>query len=1015
MGLRKLRAGFIAATAAAACASAAQAQVSAVWLGGAANWNNGTMWSNGAPPNNGGGTTYNVFIDDGNAATSDVLLNMNATISNLTVDAGDMLRVQNDRTLMVAGGGFVDNAGVIRLDSTGGNTYFRPAAGPVTLTGGGRLVFSDNPNNWMYQSNGGSLVNLDNTIEGAGHLGWSGASTAITNDGTVLANATNPLLVHTGGFVFTNTGILRAANGATLELNGNSYVNTGGVVEALDGSLVNLRTVFRGGTFQTAGSGAVHGATGTQLDGATSVIQNDGLFRVPGGNTTLAFGEIVNTDTIEIDATTVNDDAYFRPHAGELRLTGGGVVQMTDSLKNWIFQSSGGSLVNVDNTIQGAGNVGWSGASTPINNQGAIIANLPSGMRCDSGGFDVTNTGVLRADGGQMELRGRAYDNAGGAIEALNGSILSLRSTIRGGTLQTANGGVIHGATGTRLEGTTHAVSNTGHLRIPGGNTTLAVGTIENTGTIEINALLNNNDAYLRPVSGELRLTGGGVVQMSDSLRNWIYQSSGGSLVNVDNTIQGAGNVGWNGASTVITNQATIVANLPSGMICDSGSALFTNTGVLRADGGHMEVRNNVTQNAGGLIEARNGSIVSLRTVLRGGTLATNGNGLIHGATGTTLDGVANTIDNTGHFRIPGGNTTLAVGTIRNTGTIEIDATTNNNNAYLRPSGDVLTLTGGGEVVMTESALNWIYQGNGGSFVNEDNTIRGAGNLGWTGASTPITNRGAIIADSDTVGLTCTSGSLLFDNQGELMAVGDAGISIPGSNFTTSGSVTIAANSSISRGGSYVQTAGGTLVEGTLSATQGVNLHGGDLAGDGTVAANLSNGGVVLPGTSVGTLSVTGTYTQTAGGRLAAEIGGLNPGEVDLLAVTEQATLDGRFEATAVGGYQPAIGDRAVVLTCGSRTGRFSQVTATNFPNNLTVTVEHFADRSELVVVRRGDMNCDGVLDAFDIEAFITALLDPNGYASQYPNCERLNADINQDGAVDAFDIEPFVTLLVGP
>ncbi len=61
-----------------------------------------------------------------------------------------------------------------------------------------------------------------------------------------------------------------------------------------------------------------------------------------------------------------------------------------------------------------------------------------------------------------------------------------------------------------------------------------------------------------------------------------------------------------------------------------------------------------------------------------------------------------------------------------------------------------------------------------------------------------------------------------------------------------------------------------------------------------------------------------------------------------------------------------------------------------------------------------GDLNCDGALDAFDIEAFITALLDPGGYANQYPGCDINRADIDGSGAIDAFDIEPFVTLLLG-
>ncbi len=60
-----------------------------------------------------------------------------------------------------------------------------------------------------------------------------------------------------------------------------------------------------------------------------------------------------------------------------------------------------------------------------------------------------------------------------------------------------------------------------------------------------------------------------------------------------------------------------------------------------------------------------------------------------------------------------------------------------------------------------------------------------------------------------------------------------------------------------------------------------------------------------------------------------------------------------------------------------------------------------------------GDMNCDGTVDAFDIEPFISALLDPQSYATRYPGCDALLGDLNSDGIVDAFDIEPFIHVLV--
>ena len=59
-----------------------------------------------------------------------------------------------------------------------------------------------------------------------------------------------------------------------------------------------------------------------------------------------------------------------------------------------------------------------------------------------------------------------------------------------------------------------------------------------------------------------------------------------------------------------------------------------------------------------------------------------------------------------------------------------------------------------------------------------------------------------------------------------------------------------------------------------------------------------------------------------------------------------------------------------------------------------------------------GDLNCDGIVDAFDIEPFLLALFQPDEYSNLYPDCDINLADINGDGAINAFDIEGFLALL---
>ena len=62
----------------------------------------------------------------------------------------------------------------------------------------------------------------------------------------------------------------------------------------------------------------------------------------------------------------------------------------------------------------------------------------------------------------------------------------------------------------------------------------------------------------------------------------------------------------------------------------------------------------------------------------------------------------------------------------------------------------------------------------------------------------------------------------------------------------------------------------------------------------------------------------------------------------------------------------------------------------------------------------RGDMNCDGLLNAFDIDPFVLALVTPEQYAAAFPDCLIERADCNCDGIVNAFDIDAFVQCLLG-
>ncbi|QOJ15824.1 MAG: thrombospondin type 3 repeat-containing protein [Planctomycetia bacterium] len=61
----------------------------------------------------------------------------------------------------------------------------------------------------------------------------------------------------------------------------------------------------------------------------------------------------------------------------------------------------------------------------------------------------------------------------------------------------------------------------------------------------------------------------------------------------------------------------------------------------------------------------------------------------------------------------------------------------------------------------------------------------------------------------------------------------------------------------------------------------------------------------------------------------------------------------------------------------------------------------------------RGDMNCDGAVNNFDIDPFVLALVDAEAYMLAFPGCNILNGDIDGEGGLNNFDIDPFVDCMV--
>src|SRR5262249_24551907 len=130
-----------------------------------------------------------------------------------------------------------------------------------------------------------------------------------------------------------------------------------------------------------------------------------------------------------------------------------------------------------------------------------------------------------------------------------------------------------------------------------------------------------------------------------------------------------------------------------------------------------------------------------------------------------------------------------------------------------------------------------------------------------------LTLDGPGAAITDLAGHNALAGLTTVTSDGRLALLDGKSLTTAG-DLRNAGAVTIDASSALAVGGSYLQTAGSTTLNGMLTAPTVVDIQGGTLSGAGTVHGNLQNEGSILVGsaTAVGTLTVTGNYTQSASG-----------------------------------------------------------------------------------------------------------------------------------------------------
>lgn len=615
---------------------------------------------------------FHTILNGGQTATTNLTLDTNAQVWGVTL-LELRNRIVNKGDIVLDGYGGVLGIGADGVTLTG--------QGEVILSRdlGANLGYHAARIQGIDPDTTALLTNVDNVIHGAGLIGRQSGIEArrmslINGDNGVIAADDRDGALELRGFeTFRNSGVLRAEAGARLVVaSGSGDVATGHadelqVLNNLNGDLLaigagalvelagnNADFVIEGGRLTGRRGGEIRLMNETAvLDGGTErgAVTLAGDIRIEGGATFR--GEIAVDGTVHFARAA----AHRLMIDGAAELVGSGEILLAEAdSTNWIGSIRGSepgeeaNLINTSTHIRGAGMIGsmiaGSGA-TGYFRYGLSLTNGAEGrISADLAGRDLVlegltsfrNLGLLDAvEGGTLRLRSALdagfrdqdwlLNNQGGTVRADGaGSVVRIEGgtatgTVRGGRLETAEGGTIELGIGGRLDGSgaTGPVQNAGLLRVA-GDAGLR-GQIVNSGEIVFDVsgpqrlMIDQRGAVLSG-AGHLMMGGG---QGQDSLTG-AYRDLTDSLpdparLTNRNTIEGDGFIGsLQGRSghmlLQIVNDRSGVLRATEGetLVIDTGY-LLRNDGVIEARGGTLDLHDRLA-GKGRLQVAEGGTLI---------------------------------------------------------------------------------------------------------------------------------------------------------------------------------------------------------------------------------------------------------------------------------------------------------------------------------------------------------------------------------------------------------------------
>ncbi len=815
----------------------------------------------------------------------------------------------------------VDNYGQVRLDSGNlllnyGSSFFNRGSLLIDSTGGG--------SNFTLGTNLGTMGYLANHLEASITHQGTGTTTILVpfdNDGFLYVNHGQVVLVGGGSAgsdaVFTTageTGLVFNSDytlGTIASLQGNgSFRVEGGTLDA-SGTLGADLAVSAGylhgdvtveGTLEFLHDGYLYGHTLHVGDGGSLVIDSENGLTLDGTGTTIAATgqlEWIQGDLnlgFSNSLTNEGNITFDGAHAALNSFGSGSSFGLPDNL----------SLQAISSLVTFANH----GTLTLSPEAGSLALNLP-----------VTHSGTIELQGGQLSLTQDA--TLASTSSVILGADTEFRvsdgtTTITDASIFSGDGALVQLGGTLALDGTLgvdlHLIE--GHLATD--HLTLSRSFRLDDATLATDALIelvNGATGQLDPVSLDLGSTRLSVD--ASSLLTWqggsLFASDGGGFdiaglmfAESDDSFSASGlesgrlRILEGGQFRKTGGTETTSFNVPvfveGRFEVHTGSVDFTAAGA--STGGYFDLWSDTTLRLTDGYHFGDGTTVANggRLELNGGTFTFDGDiDLGHHTTlndgtftGThTLAGnvawVGGTFDSTGTTTIANAGTLNLV----SDQTYHLDRPFTINGQFVWQDGDIdgadATLTNNGNLLILTDGLIGSVSGN---FSIQNNGI--IGKVGGTGTSTvdvPVTNAGTVFA---------SSGTLHF---------ADA--------FTFAGGTI-----GVSNGGKVTFAAPLSLPSSTV------------LAGNGTITADITTGGTISPGASVGSLAIDGDLTLLTGATSFFEIDEVSANVLafDTLTVTGTLTLAGDLQIDFLTSLDPISTDMFTLYTAANLQGDFANV-----------------------------------------------------------------------------------------